>query len=78
MCYLCSCERSSKEGADRMQYLLDEGHIDIDKIGAASITLSFLEPFPKDLAALLVSGLGHQSATAYTWHIQFPSKHGLQ
>ncbi|KAG9550918.1 hypothetical protein KCU71_g8279, partial [Aureobasidium melanogenum] len=41
--------------ADRMQYLLDEGHIDINKIGTASIASATLEPSPKDLAALLVS-----------------------
>lgn len=46
---------SVKNRADRMQYLLDEGHIDINKIGAASVASTSFESSPKELAALLVS-----------------------
>lgn len=40
--------------ADRLAYLLDDGHIDINKIGAASISRTHTST-PKDSAAVLVS-----------------------
>lgn len=40
---------------DRLEYLLDEGHIDMNKIGPASVASSFGDSSPKDLAAMLVS-----------------------
>jgi len=40
--------------ADCLAYLLDEGHIDIDKIGAASVS-SAHESSPIECAAVLVS-----------------------
>jgi hypothetical protein len=40
--------------ADRLGYLLDQGHIDINKIGAASVS-STNGSSPKELAAVLVS-----------------------
>ncbi|KAI4730471.1 hypothetical protein E4T49_01929 [Aureobasidium sp. EXF-10728] len=40
---------------DRLEYLLDEEHIDIKKIGAASIVPTSRDSSPEDLAALLVS-----------------------
>ncbi|KAH0347813.1 hypothetical protein KCU81_g3405, partial [Aureobasidium melanogenum] len=48
-----------KKRADRMQYLLGEGHIDINKISAASVASAFLGPSPKDLAAMVLWCLGH-------------------
>jgi hypothetical protein len=40
--------------ADRLEYLIDQGHVDINKIGAASVSSTY-ETSPKDLAAVLVS-----------------------
>jgi hypothetical protein len=40
--------------ADRLEYLLDQDHIDMNKIGAASVSSTY-ESSPKDLAAVLVS-----------------------
>lgn len=40
--------------ADRLEYFLDEGHVDIDKIGAASVSSTY-DLSPKELAAVLVS-----------------------
>ncbi|KAI5268900.1 hypothetical protein E4T47_07501 [Aureobasidium subglaciale] len=39
---------------DRLQYLIDEGHIDVDKIGPASVS-SGSGSSPKEVAALLIS-----------------------
>jgi hypothetical protein len=39
--------------ADRLEYLLDQDHVDINKIGAASVSSTY-ESSPKDLAAVLV------------------------
>jgi hypothetical protein len=39
---------------DRLGYLLDEGHIDVNKIGAASVSSTY-ESSPKELVAVLVS-----------------------
>ncbi|THX51453.1 hypothetical protein D6D06_07361 [Aureobasidium pullulans] len=40
---------------DRLEYLLDEGHIGMNKMGPASVASSFGDSSPKDLAAMLVS-----------------------
>jgi hypothetical protein len=39
---------------DRLEYLLDEGYIDINKIGAASVSSTY-KSSPKELVAVLVS-----------------------
>ncbi|CAD0081703.1 unnamed protein product [Aureobasidium vineae] len=44
-----------KNRPDRLEYLLDEEHIDTNKTGAASVASTVYESSPKALAALLVS-----------------------
>jgi hypothetical protein len=40
--------------ADHLEYLIDQGHIVVNKIGAASVSSTY-KTSPKDLAAVLVS-----------------------